>query len=110
MGPAEWRRSPPAPNGPCLSHLLAGHVTHASGAAGSGESAARSSPKSSDPGALLRWCGLPSESSGHVPSSRSLYDLTSHTCGIGTKRFLLSVPTLFSTEPFSLPERGLVKL
>lgn len=45
-----------------------------------------------------------------MPSSRALYDLTSHTCGIGTKRLRLSAPTLFPAGPFSFPEWGLVKL
>ena len=42
------------PDEPCLSHFRVIHVTHANGAAGSGESAARSASKSSDSGMPLR--------------------------------------------------------
>ena len=53
-GPAEQRRSPPALKEPCLSHLRVSHVTHAKGAPGSGESAARSDSNGSPSGVPLR--------------------------------------------------------
>lgn len=96
--------------GPCPSHFIVIHLAHANVAEGNGESAARSSPKSSNFGSPLRLRGLPSERARQAPNRRPLYAFTSHIYGIGAKRFCLIAPTLFSTNPFSFPERGLVKL
>lgn len=38
-----------------------------------------------------------------------LHGLTPRICGTDTNRLRLTVPTLFSASPFSLPEAGLQK-
>ena len=66
------------------------------------------SKRSSSRSPFIQW-GL-SDMARLRSSSLRLKAPASHSWGTGTKRLRRTQPTLFSTLPFSLPERGLQNL